>query len=137
MWTELNQQVGTNAIPPKVRHEIGIYGGAQGIWVDSKVTRAVSDDCFGIAVSVLHTGTSYPDDLTGALIWCHYPRTQRPPGRDLAEIEATKNAKRFNLPVFVITGGRRSGSRDVCLGWVHDWDDDNEVFEIRFDGALD
>lgn len=67
----------------------------------------------------------------------HYPRTQRL-GRDASEIEATKNAATMHLPVFVITPGSRETLRTVVRGEVAGWDDDLEVFRVRFvDGPLE
>ena len=63
----------------------------------------------------------------------HYPSTNRPPSRDLGEVEATKNAKRLNLPVFVVTYPTpNSQHRDVNLAWVSDWDDETKVFLLSF-----
>jgi len=57
----------------------------------------------GVTVSVLHTGSSYPDDLANDGVIYHYPTTSRPPGRGASEIEATKEAARLRLPIFVVT----------------------------------
>ena len=43
--------------------ELGIYGGAQGIWVDKARTGELTPGGSGVTVSVLHTGQSYADDL--------------------------------------------------------------------------
>ena len=65
--------------------DLGVYGGAQGIWVDKTRTGNLAPD--GVTVGLLHTGRHYPDD--------HYPSTSRPASRDAAEVEATKNAARL------------------------------------------
>lgn len=73
------------------------------------------------------------DDLSDDGVLYHYPSTNRPSGRDLAEIEATKAAGRLGLPVFVITyPSPGSARRDVHLGWVESWDDSLETFLITF-----
>ena len=59
----------------------------------------------------------------------HYPETHRPQGRDINEIEATKNAKKFGVPVCVITHTSHS-KRDVYIGWVTDWDDAAKQFLV-------
>ena len=60
--------------------------------------------------------------------------TNRTPGRDASEIEATKEAARLRLPVFVITYPSLNAKlRNVFLGWVEDWDDTNKIFLITFD----
>jgi putative restriction endonuclease len=86
-----------------------------------------------VTVGLLHTGSSYADDLSEDGVLYHYPATHRPRGRDLAEIEATKAAGRLSLPVFVITyPSPGSAIRDVHLGWVESWDDSLETFLITF-----
>lgn len=62
-------------------------------------TRTIS--AAGIAVSVLHTGQHYADDVDEDGIIYHYPTTGRK-GHDANEIESVKNAQRLNIPVFVI-----------------------------------
>jgi putative restriction endonuclease len=116
-----------------VLRQLGIYGGAQGIWVDKARTASLSPDGNGVTVSILHTGRHYPDDLSEDGVIYHYPDTDRPPARDRAEVEATKMAGRLGLPVFVILPGERSASkRTVRLGWVEDWDDASRQFLILF-----
>lgn len=55
------------------------------------------------------------------------------PGRDTAEIDATKAASTLGLPVYVIVGS--SNPREMRRGWVTDWDDRQAVFLVEF-GAL-
>ena len=63
----------------------------------------------------------------------HYPKTSRPPARDAAEVQATKNAMNHRLPIFVILPGATSQSRrSLKLGWVCDFDDANRQFLILF-----
>jgi hypothetical protein len=117
--------------------ELGIYGGAQGIWVDKTRTGRFTKDGEGITVAVLHTGSSYADDLAEDCIIYHYPQTRRPAGRDLAEINATKAAGSHRLPFFVITYPTpNSNVRDVQLGWVESWDDLSRTFLITFGSEL-
>ena len=82
--------------------ELGIYGGAQGIWVDLRNTKLLTSDGHGVAVGLFHKGERYPDDLQATGITYHFPNTGRPRSRALGEVEATKNAWRFSIPVFVI-----------------------------------
>jgi len=111
----------------------GVYGGAQGIWVDKAKTAKISPDGAGVTVSILHTGRHYPDELMEDGVIYHYPETNRPPSRDAGEVEATKNAGRFDLPIFVIMPGRsRQSHRSVRLGWVSDYDDETKQFLILF-----
>ena len=122
-----------NLIPDLLREKYRIYRGAAGIWCDKDRTTPLSEDEFGIAVSVLNTGKSYPDDLTDDSIVYHYPKTNRPKNTDRSEIEATKNAKRFQIPLFIITHSEKNDKlRDVRLGYVNEWDDEQETFLIEF-----
>lgn len=121
-------------IEPGTVRDFGAYGGGQGIWMDSARTRLLEDR--GITVGVLHTGLHYPDDLTEEGVLYHYPHTNRSPGRDQAEIAATKAAAEHRVPVFVISHPVRNASRrHVHLGWVEGWDDDSEMFLITFTEA--
>jgi putative restriction endonuclease len=87
----------------------------------------------GATVSILHTGRHYPDDLSDEGVIYHYPSTSRPPGRDAAEVAATKETRSMGVPVFVILRGERAASRRrVRLGWVEDWDDASRQFLILF-----
>jgi hypothetical protein len=121
------------ALDPTALRDFGIYGGAQGIWVDKRRTAALTPDGTGVTVGILHTGRHYPDELSEEGLIYHYPETGRPAARDLAEVKATKAAKTLRLPIFVILRGDRSASkRRVHLGWVEDWDDSSKQFLIVF-----
>jgi putative restriction endonuclease len=131
MWASLLASGGPNGLPARLLREIGVYGGAQGIWVDSDRTRSING-VGGVTVSLLHTGRHYADELSADGVLYHYPRTGRPPGRDRSEVEATKAAGRLRLPVFVVTPGVPASSRTVHKGWVEGWDDDAELFLVTF-----
>ena len=134
IWKELlTESNGRNIAPEVLRERYRIYRGAAGIWCDKERTTPISEDEFGIAVSVLHTGKSYPDDVTDDSIVYHYPNTNRPKNTDRNEIEATKNANRFQIPLFIVThSASNSKFRDVRLGYVIEWNDENETFLIEF-----
>lgn len=122
---------GDRAIEPGTLRDFGVYGGAQGIWVDSARTRSLDER--GITVGVLHTGLHYADDLTPEGVLYHYPHTKRPRARDQAEIAATKAAAEHRVPVFVISHPTpHAVRRHVHLGWVEGWDDNSELFLITF-----
>jgi HNH endonuclease len=89
----------------------------------------------GSRSALLHTGRHYPDDISEDGLIYHYPRTSRPPSRDAAEVEATKNAARLGLPVFVVLPGTTDRTRLVRLGWVEDWDDEAALFLVLFGEA--
>ncbi len=122
-----------NLSPDLLREQLRIYRGAAGIWCDKGRTSALSGDEFGITISVLHTGKSYPDEVGDDSIIYHYPQTDRPGTTDLNEINATKNAKKFNVPIFIITHAKTNDKlRDVRLGYVIEWNDANKTFLIEF-----
>ena len=79
------------------------------------------------------TGRHYEDDLSDDGAIYHYPKTSRPPARDAAEVQATKNAINHQLPVFVVLPGKASKARrSLELGWVSDFDDENRQFLVLF-----
>lgn len=127
VYARFRRAVGPGA-KPSVLRELGVYGGAQGIWVDLNRTRALAPE--GVAVGLLHTGTSYADDLSSGGVIYHYPTTGRPAARDAGEVQATKNAARLHLPVFVVI--KAGLFRQVRLAWVEGWDDRSRVFLVTF-----
>lgn len=132
LWAELHQH-DVGDLEPKLLRDMGIYGGAQGIWVDKTRTGRLTQSGAGATVSLLHTGRHYPDDLSDEGVIYHYPTTSRPPGRDASEVQATKETRSLGVPLFVILPGDRSPSRRrVRLGWVEDWDDPSRQFLILF-----
>ena len=117
-------------IKPSFLKENNIYRGAQGIYIDQTLTKNI--DPKGITVSILHTGRHYPDELSEDGLIYHYPQTNRGTRRDTTEIEATKNCKKLNLPLFIILPGERINSRTVKEGWVINYNDTNKTFFISF-----
>ncbi len=131
MWERLVAQGGPTGVRPTLLRDLGIYGGAQGIWVDKERTAADSEH--GVTVGILHTGSSYADDLADDGVIYHYPKTRRP-GRDTSEVTATKEAGRRQLPVFVTTYPTpNSNLRDVRRGWIEGWDDRAAIFLVSFE----
>ena len=134
LWQQLIAEgVDTAGVPAARLRELGVYGGAQGIWVDKSRTKALTSTGDGVTVAVLHTGSSYADDLSEDGVFYHYPLTNRPPSRDTSEIDATKAARDHGLPIFVVSYPSPSSTkRRVRLGWVEDWEDDSRMFLISF-----
>ena len=117
--------------PGEVR-ELGIYGGAQGVWVDKSRTQNLAQD--GVAVGLLHTGKHYDDDIDDTGILYHYPTTQRPKTRDANEVQSIKNSKLLKLPIFVI---RNVGPfKKVDLAWLDDFDDELRICVLSFHGVM-
>jgi hypothetical protein len=131
MWQRLVTAGGPADVSPGLLRGLGIYGGAQGVWIDAARTSALTPDRAGITVALLHTGRHYADDLTADSILYHYPKTGRR-GRDAFEIAATKHAATLHIPVFVITPGSRTSLRTVIRGEVVGWDDGLEIFRVKF-----
>lgn len=116
--------------PGEVR-DLGIYGGASGVWVDKTRTQEFARQ--GVAVGLLHTGRHYDDDIDESGVLYHYPTTQRPESRDNNEIQSIKNAKTLQLPIFVI---RNVGARKkIDLAWLDDFDDQLRICVLTFHGV--
>ena len=73
LWADVHSGDPEN-IAPKVLRDAGVYGGAQGIWVDKKRTASLSPDGMGVTVGILHTGRHYPDDLSDDGVIYHLSR---------------------------------------------------------------
>src|SRR5215207_5247498 len=101
LWQSLKKQYGTEGVKPSVLHETRIFRGGTGTWRDTRETEKIAPN--GITIGVLHTGRHYPDDWADTSVLYHYPQTERHPSFDYNEIDATKNAGRLGLPIFVIT----------------------------------
>jgi putative restriction endonuclease len=132
IWHSISKERLDDLEPTRLR-DLGIYGGAQGIWVDKAHTASPEIGPDGATVAILHTGRRYADDLSDDGVIYHYPTTSRPAARDAAEIQATKNAMIHSIPIFVVLPGANSKSRrSLTLGWVCDFDDSNRQFLILF-----
>lgn len=117
--------------PSEVR-DLGIYGGASGVWVDKSRTQSLAKD--GVAVGLLHTGKHYDDDIDDTGVLYHYPTTQRPKTRDANEVQSIKNTKLLKLPIFVI---RNVGPyKKVDLAWLDDFDDELRICVLSFHGVM-
>jgi putative restriction endonuclease len=128
MWAELRNLPTWPDVPPSVLREMGLYGGAAGIWLDKTTTGSICPS--GIAVSVLHTGKHYDDDVDEDGVIYHYPTTRRHPSFDESEINGVKQAADFKIPIFVIL--KKGSSRHVRRAWVMDHDDANRLFLLEF-----
>jgi hypothetical protein len=116
IWAEIRDRAEIGIEPQELRRR-RVYGGAQGVWVDQKISG-------GIAVSVLHRGRIYADELADDGLIYHYPATNRPAARDAAEIMALKMAHERSMPLFVVTAAKRKAQlRSVRRGFVADLDD--------------
>lgn len=133
LWAALLANGGPNDVPRGLLRELKIYGNQAGIYVPSAETRT-KDTPKGIALSFLHTGRHYDDELTATGVIYNYPVTGRS-GHDESEVEASKAAYRASLPVFVIGPGSKATTRTVYRGYIEDVDDQNKVLLITFTRA--
>lgn len=117
--------------PSKLR-DLGIYGGAAGVWVNSDVTRGVVSPSSGVAVSILHTGKNYSDNMSSKGIDYDFPNTNRNGSHDQNEIQALKNCFESKIPLFVITKASNQKLRNVHIGLVQTFDEINAKAFIRF-----
>ncbi len=132
LWNSIKATNDLSHVPPRLLHEMGIYEGQRGIRVDIQFCGELGSDGAGVTISVMHTGKSYPDDLSDDSMIYHYPDT-RIPGKDKSEIQATKDAARLGLPLFAVIYPRPNAKiRDVRLGWIEDTDDVSKTFFISF-----
>jgi putative restriction endonuclease len=131
LWLKLNEAGGPLSVSAALLNELKIFYGGRGIWVDKGKTKDVGGSNDGVTVGLLHSGAIYEDDLfeDGAIY--HYPTTQVP-GRDAAEIAATKAASSLALPVFLSILNRATGLRDVKLAWVVSSDDGLKQFKLSY-----
>tara|TARA_B110000971_G_C19927936_1_gene462513 strand:- start:97 stop:930 length:834 start_codon:yes stop_codon:yes gene_type:complete len=133
IWEKISL-IKKGGVYPKFLNHNRVYKGAQGIYFDQKNTTKI--DSAGVTVSILHTGRHYPDELSEEGLIYHYPLTKRG-SRDQSEVNATKNAKKYNLPIFVILPGTSKETREVKRGWVISYNDINKTFLISFSGSQD
>jgi putative restriction endonuclease len=130
-WDKIRKSANWPLVTAQEVRDLGIYGGAQGVWVDKVRTSEIAPE--GIAVGLLHTGKHYDDDVDETGILYHYPTTDRVASRDANEIQAIKNAKLFGIPVFVIRN--LAGAKKVELAWLNDFDDDLRICVLTFHGV--
>ncbi|GMM90455.1 HNH endonuclease [Vibrio fortis] len=119
--------------PSKLR-DLGIYGGAAGVWVNTEVTRDIVDSSSGVAVSVLHTGKDYSDTMSTEGINYDFPNTQRKGSHDQNEIKALKNCFEAQIPLFVISKASNKSLRNVHIGLISSFDETNAKVFIKFVG---
>ncbi|HEX3130411.1 MAG TPA: HNH endonuclease [Thermoanaerobaculia bacterium] len=131
IWAEIKARGGPDYVEPQLIKQLRVHRGEQGIYRDNETTTALAPP--GVTVGVLHTGTTYADDLSADGVIYHYPKTARPGAHDANEIAATKACREFGLPLFVvITPPDNPKRRNVRLGWVQDYDDEHGLVLILF-----
>ena len=115
--------------------ELGIYAGQAGIFREAAESRSLFGGD-GLALSLLHTGTAYDDDLSEDGLLYHYPSTNRVGRHDDAEIASVKAAFNLGVPVFVIIGEKGAKKRTLKLAYIQDFDDYSALFLVGFASDL-
>ena len=128
VWEHLQADPSWPRISPALLRELGVYGGGAGVWADLDSTRRLIEN--GVAVSILHTGHHYDDDLDDRGILYYYPATKRRGSHDQNEVQSVKNAMLLAMPVFVVI--KIGGLREVRRAWVMDFDDLSSQFLFEF-----
>jgi putative restriction endonuclease len=135
MWQQILDSDDPQAVRAGQLNEMRLFRGGRGVYADAETTRGILGED-GVAVSFLHNGSSYADELSSGGVRYHYPKTARQ-GRDQAEISASKAAYRTALPIFVVTLGPTGQTRTVHRGYIEDYDDGLELFLVTFtDGEM-
>ncbi|CAI6074779.1 hypothetical protein PAECIP112173_02344 [Paenibacillus sp. JJ-100] len=129
MWNRLVSENDPNNVEPGILRRLRFFSGQAGIYRDATTTQSYTDDKAGIAVSILHTGRHYPDEISENEIIYHYPETKRIGSTDINEIQSVKNVAIFNLPIFVIS--EVGNMRKVQTGKVVSWDDLAKTFLVE------
>lgn len=130
MWEALLKVSNPNSVDPQVLRQLNFFAGQAGIYRDAKETKKYTSNEAGIAVSLLHTGSHYDDDLSETEIIYHYPQTSRIGVTDFNEILSAKNAAELGVPIFVIS--YIGTKRKVQLGKIVSWDDLTKTFLVLF-----
>ncbi|ERK70446.1 HNH endonuclease [Leifsonia aquatica] len=136
LWTSLLARGGPADVPAGLIRELGIFSGGRGVYANQELTKsawAIS----GAAVSFLHLGHAYADEISSTGIGYHYPTTAKP-GRDEAEIASMRSAFEAALPVFVIENGSKGATRTVHRGYIEQLNEVLKVALVTFanDGEL-
>lgn len=132
VWAEMQAHPQWPDLPPEFLRQLNVYGGAAGIYSEMSRTRLISPT--GIAISVLHTGRHYADDVDEDGIIYHYPTTSRSARSDQGEIDSVKTAGELQIPIFVIL--QRGRFRQVRRAWVSDSNDDSRLFLFMFSAVI-
>ena len=119
-------------VPPRFLNSQFIYRGRAGTYADIPNTSSLTKDEGGVTISIQHRGNRYPASLRDDGVDLHYPDTNRKGDHDKNAIDATKNAQKLRLPIFVILSGITDFHRTVKLGWVMGSDDDEKFFKVKF-----
>ena len=81
LWADLKVS-GEILHSPSALNDRRVFYGGRGIWVHQEATKGICRSANGVTVGLLHTGSSYADDLSDDGVIYHYPsrRSSVPPG---------------------------------------------------------
>jgi predicted HNH restriction endonuclease len=119
-------------IKPAILRELGLYGGAAGVWVNSEVTKGIVNADSGVAVSILHTGKNYSDSMSNDGIDYDFPSTNRKGTHDQNEILALNSCFEYSIPLFVISKAANKTLRNVHIGLIETFDETSCKAYIKF-----
>ncbi len=116
--------------PAATIRELGLYNGYRGVWVDKKRTASAWAPN-GMTIGVRHDDSSYADRLSETGLIYKFPETETS-GYDQMEIEATRTAMRFGLPIFVVSGHKDAPTREVRLAYIEACNEEAHEFLLTF-----
>lgn len=131
LWNQLSGAEITTQARRSVLNQLEIYLGGRGVWFDKEKTDGIGSTVGGVAVSVLHTGRYYANDLSEQDLLYHYPVTNRP-GQDKSDVQSLKNAKQLGLWIFAILPGETNSTREVRRGYIQELDDASGTCLVSF-----
>lgn len=119
----------------KILEEKKVIAGERGIYRNKEKTKLISQGPDGVTVAIRHTEGrykgKYPDELSDHGLIYRYPETSNLT-MDQGEINATKECIELKLPIFIILKGKERSTKEVKLGWVVGFDDQEKHFNINF-----
>jgi putative restriction endonuclease len=121
VWKSL-KKISQGQIKASYIRDLKLFKGMAGICRDES----------GLAISFLHTGKKYPDDVFDTGLTYHYPETDRKGSHDKNEIESAKQCLNSETPIFIILPGNEAETRTIKLGWIIDYDDNSKMFLIEY-----
>ena len=145
LWEEMKEKFPNGEVPVDFVKRNYIYRGRAGTYVDkertSQLTKHTSlpeeDKKAGITVSIRLVGDSYPNDISEDGSKFRYPNVDRRGRQAKYKVQASKNALKLDLPIFIVIGKtmRKNGEsvyERVELAKVAKYDDEDKSFEVKF-----
>ena len=140
LWEEMKRISGGNVpadkVPVSFVRQNDIYHPQAGTYVDQARTLPLTEDGIGATISIRLRGNRYTNYINEDGAKFAYPDTSNR-GADRNRVQASKNAQRLNLPIFIIIGDTaRKNGRSVYerieLAKVVKYDDSDKSFVVEF-----